>query len=217
MKICAYCGRENDDTAAQCRECGTEKFNAPSPVSADKAESAAPDAPTTPEPFQPRTLSPEERQQAFVTLKSCATVVEAYTLVMQLKEASVDAFIPDEALLTVGWNANTVRVSVPADQFDEAVDFLVAGSQLATAWNEPESELTKTKRSLPLSWPMRLLMFLLPAGLCPTLIVAALVCGSYRNKGYARRAEESYLMLLVGIAFWLLFWLLVLNWRKRLV
>jgi hypothetical protein len=29
MKKCAYCGRENDDAAAHCRECGTE-FAAPS-------------------------------------------------------------------------------------------------------------------------------------------------------------------------------------------
>jgi ribosomal protein L40E len=26
MKVCDYCGRENDDDAIHCRECGTEKF-----------------------------------------------------------------------------------------------------------------------------------------------------------------------------------------------
>jgi hypothetical protein len=28
MKKCAYCGRENDDSAASCTECGTEEFKA---------------------------------------------------------------------------------------------------------------------------------------------------------------------------------------------
>lgn len=27
MKTCAYCGRESDDAAAECRECGTKSFN----------------------------------------------------------------------------------------------------------------------------------------------------------------------------------------------
>src|SRR4051794_23888289 len=26
MKKCSYCGRENEDSAASCRECGTEQF-----------------------------------------------------------------------------------------------------------------------------------------------------------------------------------------------
>jgi ribosomal protein L40E len=32
MKKCAYCGRENDDDATQCRECGTGEFLAPGPA-----------------------------------------------------------------------------------------------------------------------------------------------------------------------------------------
>ena len=34
MKNCAYCGRENDDNAPNCAECGTSEFLAPDPVSA---------------------------------------------------------------------------------------------------------------------------------------------------------------------------------------
>ncbi|MGA2865688.1 MAG: zinc ribbon domain-containing protein [Verrucomicrobiota bacterium] len=37
MKSCGYCGRENEDEAAWCRECGT-KFVPPAP----RAEAAAP-------------------------------------------------------------------------------------------------------------------------------------------------------------------------------
>ena len=29
MKTCAYCGRENDDEAVDCRECGTREFKTP--------------------------------------------------------------------------------------------------------------------------------------------------------------------------------------------
>ena len=34
MKRCGYCGRENEDTAAYCSECGTDRFagTSPSPV-----------------------------------------------------------------------------------------------------------------------------------------------------------------------------------------
>ena len=34
MKKCAYCGRENDNQATQCRECGTSEFVAPVPPQA---------------------------------------------------------------------------------------------------------------------------------------------------------------------------------------
>lgn len=29
MKSCAYCGRQNDDDATNCRECGTNEFDVP--------------------------------------------------------------------------------------------------------------------------------------------------------------------------------------------
>jgi hypothetical protein len=34
MKTCAYCGRENDDGAVHCRDCGTDEFEAASRVEA---------------------------------------------------------------------------------------------------------------------------------------------------------------------------------------
>src|SRR5439155_25409814 len=32
MKTCEYCGRENEDSAARCQECGTEFVSPPPPV-----------------------------------------------------------------------------------------------------------------------------------------------------------------------------------------
>src|SRR3954467_8781614 len=102
MKACAYCGRDNDDSVTRCRECGQENFQSKSvhPV-AQSEESVSSEA------FQPRLLSDEERQQAFVTLKTCRTVDEASLLQAQLKAAGIEAFLPDEALMsTLAWNTN---------------------------------------------------------------------------------------------------------------
>lgn len=202
MKICAYCGRENEDAATHCRECGIDEFKSNSPVTASEVEDDAPHS----DAFQSRLLSVEERQQAFVTLRKCRTVDEANMLAAQLKIAGVAAFLPDESLMsTLNPNAGGfVRLNVPTEQYDQAVEILIDNKRLADAANEPESESAKINRTLPLSWRMRCLMFLLPGGLCPTLLVAAFVCESYRKKGFARRAEEAYLSLLVGLAFWLL-------------
>ena len=149
---------------------------------------------------------------AFVTLRRCRTVDEANLLLTQLKSADIDAFLPDETLMsTLAWNANGygfVRVQVPTEQYDRAVDFLAESEPPAKLVEE--SEEAERNGSLPLSWPMRFLMvFLLPIGICPGLIIAALICEYYRKKGYKRRTEEAYLLLLASTACWLLLALLL--------
>lgn len=41
MKSCAYCGRENDDDATRCRECGTTEFAVPEPEADQRLEATA--------------------------------------------------------------------------------------------------------------------------------------------------------------------------------
>jgi len=45
MKKCAYCGRENDDDATQCPECGTGEFLAPDPAPTQPRVEAGKDEP----------------------------------------------------------------------------------------------------------------------------------------------------------------------------
>lgn len=43
MKICSYCGRENEDANAQCAECGLPEFRAPAtPTSSEEPNATAP-------------------------------------------------------------------------------------------------------------------------------------------------------------------------------
>ena len=39
MKTCTYCGRENEDQAAKCQECGTEFVRGPAPTEGTPEES----------------------------------------------------------------------------------------------------------------------------------------------------------------------------------
>jgi len=132
MKVCKYCGRENDDEAVHCRECGTQEFKTPA------AETAPPELPDTlPESAEPkgqfRELTPEEMKMDFVTLMTCRTVLEADMIVGQLGSAGIPAFIPDEFLSqAVSWNLNTydyVRVQVSPKDYESAKEFLLASPE----------------------------------------------------------------------------------------
>lgn len=45
MKRCDYCGRENQDAAAYCRECGGQEFNDPGKKSQEEAQQSEADEP----------------------------------------------------------------------------------------------------------------------------------------------------------------------------
>jgi len=128
MKFCAYCGRENDDEATHCRECGTEAPKTP-PIKA--VSSAVPEIPQRkPEPaLEFRTLTPQEMKMDFVTLTNCRTLSEADMIVGELGSAGISAFIPDEFLSqAISWNLNTygyVRVQVAPKDYESAKMFLL--------------------------------------------------------------------------------------------
>jgi len=127
MKLCAYCGRENEDTAVACRECGTDEFRSTAPDETPTTEQSPSNSPFQLE-FVP--LAPEEMQNDFVTLTKCRTLLEADMIVAQLDSAGISAFIPDQFLMqSISWNVNTygfVRVQVPPKQHEAAKEFLLA-------------------------------------------------------------------------------------------
>jgi hypothetical protein len=122
MKLCAYCGHENDETALQCRECGTEEFKTSSTTSASD-ESAG-------QKLQFAHLAPREMQNDLVTLVRCRTLSEADLIVSQLEAAGIPAFVPDQFLMQLtAFSENTfgyVRVQVSPQSYDAAKELLSA-------------------------------------------------------------------------------------------
>ena len=122
MKLCAYCGHENDETALQCRECGTEEFKDSNATSAS-GEGAG-------QKLQFADLAPREMQNELVTLVRCRTLSEADMIVSQLEAAGIPAFIPDQFLMQLAaFNENTfgfVRVQVSPQSYDAAKELLSA-------------------------------------------------------------------------------------------
>jgi hypothetical protein len=121
MKECAYCGRENDDDAVQCRECGTAEFKGDITAKAHSEKAEEPNRPR----YQIPPLSPANKQHTWATLITCGTLVEADLVVCQLEAADITTFIPDQSLIQTvpWWNMITfgyVRVQVSPKDYESA-------------------------------------------------------------------------------------------------
>jgi hypothetical protein len=136
MKICDYCGRQNEDEAIKCCECGTQEFK----ISAAETNIPA-ESPTHGWKF--KELTPQEMQMDLVTLFRCRTLTEADMIVSQLHSAGIFALIPDEFLSqAVSWNLNTygyVRVQVSPKDYESAKEFLLASPGQAEPGAAPTS------------------------------------------------------------------------------
>lgn len=103
MKQCAYCGRENNDAALNCSECGLDEF---------KGDAAA--------------NIPDERdkEEQLVTLTRCQRLIDADLMAGRLEAAGIESFIPDQFLMQVdGFALNTygyVRVQVRQKDYASA-------------------------------------------------------------------------------------------------
>ena len=123
MKHCACCGRENDDAAMRCRECGTEF----------KVSTSTDTIAETPKPrFDFKPLAAEDIERDLVTLVTCRRLWEADMVVSRLEAAGIISFIPDQFLMqAICWNLNTygyVRVQVSPNDYDAAREILSAVS-----------------------------------------------------------------------------------------
>src|SRR5207253_8958054 len=75
MKTCSYCGRQNDDTAIACSECGTGMVSLPAPeVDAQLSDPAA----------------------ALVIVGNFNTMAQASLLSTCLEAAGIESCIPEE-------------------------------------------------------------------------------------------------------------------------
>ena len=127
MKTCTYCGRENEDDAIQCPQCGKDEFRI-----GDEADAAISPAEPVVTQLEFVPLALEEGRNGLVTLVRCRTLLEADLIVSRLESAGLQAFIPDEFLMqSISWNVNTygfVRVQVSPTDYQAAKEFLLAAS-----------------------------------------------------------------------------------------
>jgi len=134
MKKCAYCGRENDDNAIPCSECGTEFGHANPAQPTPKTEPARPK-------YQIRPLSPEDAKLDLVTIVSCQTLFDADMVVSELEAAGITALIPDEFVAeTMAYGLNAVvyvRVQVSPRDYDAAKDVIEDAERLNTTPSAP--------------------------------------------------------------------------------
>jgi cell division septation protein DedD len=126
MKTCSYCGASYPDDTQECPIDQTPL--AAKPAAAATATGSPPASETPRAEFEFAPLSAAQRQQDWVTLVSCGTLISADLVVSRLRAAGIDAFIPDENLMqSIGFNLNTfgfVRVQVTPDDYDQAKGLL---------------------------------------------------------------------------------------------
>jgi hypothetical protein len=128
VKTCSYCGRENQDDAVSCRECGGTSFRtAPEThLDNDDSESGSANAAGDKIDFEP--FKPEDSDKAWVTLMRCPTLPEADAVAMRLRAENIPVFLPDEYMmqaLSINVSAyGFVRVQVPPSEYQNAREIL---------------------------------------------------------------------------------------------
>ena len=130
MKKCSYCGRENEDSAAYCFECGTEFAQVSSAQPAPEPKPARPK-------YQILPLSPEQEKLDLVTIVNCENLFQADVLVSELGGAGITAVIPD----AMAFNLNPVgyvRVQVAPQDYAAAKDVIEDVERRAAAPSMPE-------------------------------------------------------------------------------
>jgi hypothetical protein len=129
MMKCLYCGKENEDDAVHCWECGTELLEEPAGAS-ERDELETPDPECAPAKLEFMTSTPQEMTMDLVNLIRCRTLGEADLLVARLETAGIPAFIPDQFLLqNIGFNLNAygyVRIQVSPKDYEAAKELLSA-------------------------------------------------------------------------------------------
>lgn len=106
MKKCSYCGRENEDAAGYCAECGME-FLAPEVVEPELTDPAA----------------------ALVTLATFGDLIPATLLKRELEAAGIEACIPEDLAPNPFGNfipVAHITVQVAARDYDAAKEIRTA-------------------------------------------------------------------------------------------
>ena len=122
----------------------------------------------------------------------------------QLQTADVQAEIPDRALMEV-FTCN-VRVIVPSAQYEAAAQFLIERDQPSPAGTVGELDVARARAQMPLEFPVKLILVLLPCSIIPALLVGVWLRSLYSKQGYTKRADTIWVWLRAGFIGWLAFW-----------
>jgi putative signal transducing protein len=120
MKTCDYCGRQNDDTAELCVECGK--------ALAQRAE-----------PTDPQLLDPALRP---VIVATFSNLQQASVLAARLQAAGIEATIPEEyapQVFSAVIPLERITVRVPAKDYEAAKAFLASSPETQTGPTEADS------------------------------------------------------------------------------
>lgn len=113
MKVCTECGKESEDNAVECLECGGTAFK-------EGVEARY--------ELEFEEIPADEADKKWVTLVRARNLSEADTIASRLRAAQIAAFIPDEfSMQTLPVNVNAcgfVRVQVHPSRHQEARELL---------------------------------------------------------------------------------------------
>src|SRR5260370_9164215 len=88
MKLCNYCGRENENDAVNCRECGLAQWKQVMPAEPPTARTEPEPQLTAPQAIVTRT--------GLATTIQCRGLLEALLVAEQLEEADIVTLVPQD-------------------------------------------------------------------------------------------------------------------------
>ena len=187
MKRCDYCGRENDDIATECRECGSTAF-------AGEASEKPVLEPRPPGPDEIPLAAFVEREGNVVILK-CRSPGEAYLVSEELERADIVAPLPsDDELRSDYKQKGYVELRISARAYESV-------AELRTV---VEFQYKRLRQEQPLSCAAKAVAIGCAFMIVPGLLVFIWLLSSYRTNGYGRMAKEFKFWFFIGLASWLL-------------
>jgi hypothetical protein len=195
MKKCAYCGRQNQDTAMFCCECGVNEFERRAealpepPVEVPESQSGS----RATEPGCP--AAEPERRGAMVALK-CRTPGEAYLIAEQLEAEDILVALAHEQTVEQEFVKNGyVEIQVSAQAYEAAKSLQ---SVIGRKYWEERARCAPSLGLNLLALCLSLIAFL---GWC----VLAVMGARYKAKGYLKKARAMKLWVLFGVICFFVF------------
>jgi len=187
MKGCKGCGRQNDDAASRCRECGSPDFatEAQEQPAVARRASESDDVPLA---------AFAEREGNVVTLR-CRTPAEAYLVSDELEKADIVTPLPgDEELFREYKRKGYVELRISAKAYESVADLR----------SVVEFQYKRMRVDEPLPYFERALAVGCAFLIVPGVFVFLWLLSDYRANGYHRKASQFKLWFFIGIASWFL-------------
>jgi hypothetical protein len=187
MKECDHCGRQNDDTATRCGECGSSAF-------ATQTQPSSEIEPHKPEQDEESPATVAEKQGNIITLK-CRSPAEAYLVSDELEKADIVTILPGADQLSLDYRRHGyVELRVSAKAYESVADLQ----------SVVEFRYKRLLAEQPLPYLGKAVAMSCAVVMVPGVLVFAWLLSSYRANGYHRMAKECKFWFFLGVASWLL-------------